>query len=150
MSKLARPYRMAAVLTALCLAGVVGQADSQADVQAVTITKFASPGTDLPFVVPDGVTSIHVVAIGGMGGMGAHSPALGGFGAVVSGDIAVKPGRPCSSTSPATAATPTTESAAVAASTAEVRVETRAPRPRARQPAAAAANPASAALLGRC
>ena len=93
MPNLARPYPMAAILTALCLACVVGQADSQADIQAATVTRFTSPGTDMPFVVPDGVTTIHVVAIGGMGGKGQFAPNAGGLGAVVSADIAVTPGQ---------------------------------------------------------
>src|SRR5581483_4224468 len=52
-----------------------------------------------PFSVPAGVSSLHVVAVGGRGGSGAGGPsdsltigAKGGLGAVVSGDIPVQPG----------------------------------------------------------
>jgi Glycine rich protein len=96
MPKFARSHaltRVAAWADTLCITWIAAQADTQADVQAVTVTKFGSPGTDMPFLVPDGVTSIHVVAIGGAGGLGAHNPASGGLGAVVSGDVAVKPGQ---------------------------------------------------------
>jgi hypothetical protein len=49
-----------------------------------------------PWTVPPGVTSLHVVAIGGngAGGQGLNGVAggLGGLGAIVSGDLAVTPG----------------------------------------------------------
>ena len=40
-----------------------------------------------PFTVPSGISSIHVLAVGGMGGLG------GGHGAVVNGDVTVRAGR---------------------------------------------------------
>jgi hypothetical protein len=84
-----RAAKVAAAAGVACLALVA----SQSAAGAATVKKFTSPVTDQPFVVPDGVTSIHVVAIGGKGGKGAHNSAPGGFGAVVSADIAVTPGQ---------------------------------------------------------
>jgi fibronectin-binding autotransporter adhesin len=41
-----------------------------------------------PFAVPAGVSTVHVVAVGGRGGTAwASLPGVGGFGAVVSGDL---------------------------------------------------------------
>jgi hypothetical protein len=54
---------------------------------------FQSTGAEQTFVVPDGVTSIHAVAIGGRGGTGSFGGAAGGLGALVSGDFAVTPGQ---------------------------------------------------------
>jgi hypothetical protein len=45
------------------------------------------------FTVPDGVTSIQVVAVGGKGGQGALIGGVGGFGANVASDLAVTPGQ---------------------------------------------------------
>src|SRR3954447_10062575 len=54
--------------------------------------RFTDPGT-ASFVVPVGVSSVHIEAIGGRGGA-AQLPgtALGGFGDDVAGDLAVTPG----------------------------------------------------------
>src|SRR4051794_28615677 len=54
--------------------------------------RFTDPGT-ASFVVPAGVSSVHIEAIGGRGGA-AQLPgtALGGFGDDVAGDLAVTPG----------------------------------------------------------
>ena len=55
---------------------------------------FTSTGAEQTFTVPAGVTSIHVVAIGGAGGAAysGYGGAPGGRGAVVSGDVSVTPG----------------------------------------------------------
>jgi Glycine rich protein len=50
-----------------------------------TVTCRYAAGSN-PFTVPAGVSSVHVVAVGGTGGLG------GGHGAVVSGDLAVSTG----------------------------------------------------------
>ncbi len=60
---------------------------------AATVTKFTFTGDTQSIVVPEGVTTMHVVAIGGRGGQGAQTQAVGGFGAVVSADVAVTPGK---------------------------------------------------------
>src|SRR5262245_17097484 len=52
---------------------------------------FAYTGSEQQFVVPEGVTSIHVVLVGGAGGNG-YPFAQGGQGAMVEGDLSVTPG----------------------------------------------------------
>ena len=64
--------------------------------RAATDTVSFSTG-EHAIVVPAGVTSLHAVAVGGQGGAVAGGlpgapPLAGGFGAVVTGDIAVTPG----------------------------------------------------------
>lgn len=57
---------------------------------------FSAIGGEQVFVVPQGVTSIHVVAVGGKGGGGVHGfgpPSPGGFGATAVADLAVTPGQ---------------------------------------------------------
>nr|WP_246324744.1 fibronectin type III domain-containing protein [Petropleomorpha daqingensis] len=63
--------------------------------QAETTTQFFSyTGGEQTFVVPDGVTSIHVLAVGGHGGEVEQSPPIrGGSGAVVEADADVAPGQ---------------------------------------------------------
>jgi hypothetical protein len=58
--------------------------------QAATET-FPTTGGEQTFTVPVGVTSVHVVAIGGSGGTG--SGVAGGVGALTAGDLAVTPGQ---------------------------------------------------------
>jgi hypothetical protein len=72
---------------ALCCAGAAVVSTARAD----TAT-FAVPG-DHAFVVPEGVSSVHVVAVGGHGGKGYLNPAAGGFGARTTADIPVTPGQ---------------------------------------------------------
>jgi uncharacterized repeat protein (TIGR01451 family) len=50
---------------------------------------FPGTGAEQSFTVPDGVTSLHIVAIGASGGI---STSAGGGGAIVAGDISVTPG----------------------------------------------------------
>src|SRR5690242_17739744 len=57
-------------------------------VNAITCT-YTTAG-DNSFTVPAGVTSVHLAATGGSG---AAAGAVGGFGAVASGDLAVTPGQ---------------------------------------------------------
>jgi len=61
---------------------------------AADTVSFSFTGGEQTFVVPAGVTGLHVVAVGARGGgaSGLASGAEGGFGAVVSGDVAVSPG----------------------------------------------------------
>jgi hypothetical protein len=64
--------------------------------QAATTT-FSFTGGEQTFVVPQGVTSLNVVAIGGEGGTGASGTGgtggAGGFGARAVADLAVNPGQ---------------------------------------------------------
>jgi hypothetical protein len=59
------------------------------------VQRFSSTGTKQFFAVPAGITNIHVVAIGGMGGRGGGatpSTATPGRGAVATADVSVTPG----------------------------------------------------------
>jgi hypothetical protein len=79
-----------ASLAALCaLVGALTWAAASA--QAVTQT-FNPTGGEQTFTVPAGVSSVHVVAVGGHGGAGGNSGGAGGAGAFVSGDLTVTPG----------------------------------------------------------
>jgi hypothetical protein len=60
---------------------------------APTVTRFDFTGAQQSFTVPAGITSMHVVAIGGKGGANHYQTVFGGFGAVVSADVAVTPGQ---------------------------------------------------------
>jgi hypothetical protein len=71
---------------------IVGLVAWSASASAETKT-FTYTGTEQEFDAPAGVTSVHVVAIGGAGGEGFEG-APGGRGAVVSGDLSVTPGAP--------------------------------------------------------
>jgi len=62
---------------------------SVASAQATTLT-YLYTGGEQTFTVPAGVTTLHVVAIGGAGGSSAVS---GGAAAQVTGDLAVTPGQ---------------------------------------------------------
>jgi hypothetical protein len=59
--------------------------------QAATTT-FTHTGAEQTFVVPGGVTSVHVVVIGGAGGEGGEG-VLGGQAARVEADLSVTPGQ---------------------------------------------------------
>ncbi|MGA8805869.1 MAG: hypothetical protein WB866_14365, partial [Solirubrobacterales bacterium] len=94
-------------LACLCFAATAQPA--AADTQA-----FGFTGFEQTYVVPDRVHAVRVVAAGGRGGVGSDNPmgsggtffgGLAGFGARVEADLAVAPGRPCSSRSAVTAAT---------------------------------------------
>src|SRR4051794_21900765 len=62
-----------------------------ATAQAATHTdSFGYTGGEQTFTVPEGVSSVHVVAIGGSGGAGEFGS--GGQGARVTGDVPVTPG----------------------------------------------------------
>jgi hypothetical protein len=81
--------RLTAQWVACALFGCVSVASASA-AQAST-TAFTTTG-EHAFVVPAGVTSVHVVAIGGRGGTSSGGPA-GGLGAVASADLAVTSGQ---------------------------------------------------------
>jgi hypothetical protein len=88
---MARGWGALAVVAAGGLAAVVGPAGS-ASASTVSVptqaVSFATVG-EHAFTVPLGVTSVHVVAIGGRGG-GGYVP--GGLGARVEADVRVSPG----------------------------------------------------------
>lgn len=73
-------------LIAACVAAML--AVSAASAQATTLT-YLYTGGEQTFTVPAGVTTLHLVAIGGAGG---SSAVLGGAAAQVTGDLAVTPG----------------------------------------------------------
>lgn len=94
-----RPQRRlaaAAASTAAICAGALWLALSSASgaTSSATVTKvFNSTGSEQTFKVPDGVTSINVIAIGGKGGDGGASGGAGGIGARVSANLSVTPGQ---------------------------------------------------------
>ena len=71
--------------------GVAHAAGSCSTTAGVTTCTFGPTGAEDTFTVPDGVSSIHVVATGAPGAMSATSFAAG-RGAEVSGDLTVTPG----------------------------------------------------------
>jgi hypothetical protein len=85
-----RPARWAAVtaaaLSASALSVVTLAAPAHADVRAKSYT---GSGT---FVVPEGMTKVHVIAVGAPGGWAYQGLALGGRGARVEADLAVTGG----------------------------------------------------------
>jgi hypothetical protein len=72
---------------ALCCAGAAVVSAARGD----TAT-FAGSG-EHSFVVPEGVSSVHALAVGGRGGAGYSNPASGGFGAKIVADLPVTPGQ---------------------------------------------------------
>ncbi len=80
---------LAVALGLLALAGPC--ASAQASGGTVTRT-YGEPGTESTFVVPAGVESVQVVAIGGEGGWNEQAEVEGGHGARVSGRLSVTPG----------------------------------------------------------
>jgi hypothetical protein len=82
----------AAVAAALAPAGVALAEPSCTTAAGTTTCVFPSIGAEQTFVVPDRVTSVHVVAHGAAGATSVFGRAGGGRGAVVSGDLAVTGG----------------------------------------------------------
>jgi Glycine rich protein len=76
-----------ALIGALAALGVLATAPSA----LATTTTFNYTGQEQQFFVPDGVTSIHVVAIGSLGGASAFNSVLGGAAGKVTADLAVSP-----------------------------------------------------------
>jgi hypothetical protein len=58
-----------------------------------TPTTFTYTGGEQSWVVPDGVTRVHVTLVGGHGGHNTQTTANGGSGALVEADLAVTPGQ---------------------------------------------------------
>jgi hypothetical protein len=80
------PVRLPAVLAALAVSLLAATA---AEAETATRTFFA---TEEAFLVPPGVTSIHVKAFGGHGGSNARGVS-GGRGALIEGQLEVTPGQ---------------------------------------------------------
>ena len=79
-------WRVAGVVIACCCGlGLLGAGSALAEE-----AKFGYTGAEQTFVVPAGVTSVQVVAIGSEGGTVTNA-ALGGVGAVVRGELSVTP-----------------------------------------------------------
>lgn len=57
-----------------------------------TSVPFLYTGAEQTWLVPDGVNTIHVALVGGMGGGNATGSGVGGHGATVTGDLSVTPG----------------------------------------------------------
>ena len=72
--------------------GVAHAAGSCSTTAGVTTCTFGPTGAEDTFTVPDGVSSIHVVAAGAPGAVGARGRSAG-RGAEVSGDLTVTPGQ---------------------------------------------------------
>jgi glycine rich protein len=70
------------------LGGLLWSPAAQADTATYVFT-----GTEQAFIVPAGVTTVHVVAVGAQGGTGFANPFGGAFGAESSADVPVTPGQ---------------------------------------------------------
>ena len=84
-----RLARFSVVSAAMCL----GLATGGSGIARATTKSFFFTGAEQTFKVPAGVTSLHVVAVGGRGGTGAANSNSGGFGARATADLAVTPGQ---------------------------------------------------------
>jgi hypothetical protein len=90
MSFARKGVRTALVAVGCAVGLLAGASSALAETKAFTYT-----GKEQEFKVPAGVTSVHVVAVGGAGGIGgsvAGTAGAGGLGAVVSGNLGVKAG----------------------------------------------------------
>src|SRR6185312_1564249 len=88
----ARMRGIARGIVAVAAVGLVSAAGTT-QASAATVKRFTFTGGQQFFAVPDGVTSLHVVAIGGRGGTGAaNTTSPGGFGGVATADVKVTPG----------------------------------------------------------
>lgn len=90
---------LAAVFVGLIGAAGAGALPAECSQSGFTVTCTYTSGAN-PFTVPKGVSTLHVVAVGGSGGAGAgidsqggpRSGGVGGAGARVDGDLTVTPG----------------------------------------------------------
>ncbi|HXD54233.1 MAG TPA: glycine-rich protein [Solirubrobacteraceae bacterium] len=87
-------HRGPALVAAIALGAALAAAWPVAPAGAVTTATFPYTGAQQKFIVPAGVTSVHVLAVGGAGGNG-FGPGGGPSGAPaeVSGDLEVLPGQ---------------------------------------------------------
>ena len=82
----------AAIIGVFSLLGLLGMAASASAATTATAS-FTAPGT-YTFVVPTGVSSLMVTAVGGAGGSGAAGTQAGGLGATVTATVPVSGGEP--------------------------------------------------------
>jgi len=92
-----RRWRVGAALVAALTFGTLVALVVASAAGAETVSKtFNYTGAEQTFTVPEGVTSLHVVATGAAGGASSQQTcrpiAAGGRGAVVSGNLTVSPG----------------------------------------------------------
>lgn len=81
------------VLALLAVFGVAVLASAASAAAAVTTTvQYGFTGAAQTFVVPNGVTSIHILAAGARGGDNGNGSRSGGMGALVQADLPVTPG----------------------------------------------------------
>ena len=93
---LAALVALVAAMAALLLAYNASPARAAGDCSTTagtTTCTYSPTGAEDTFVVPDGVSTIHVVATGAPGAVGVRG-ATAGRGATVSGDLTVAPGQP--------------------------------------------------------
>lgn len=84
----------ALTFTGLLCAAVLSLSLSSAGAAPASGTKtFASTGVPETFSVPDGVTKIHVLAVGAHAGGGQFPGGDGGFGGTATADVPVSPGQ---------------------------------------------------------
>jgi hypothetical protein len=82
-----RSLRLSLLLVMFGFCFVIGSATARADT-----TSLQSTGAEQTFTVPYGVLSVHMVAVGGQGGVGHAAGASGGLGAQADADLSVSPG----------------------------------------------------------
>jgi hypothetical protein len=111
------PRRLTATTPIAALACLLFALVGATAARAETVS-FGFTGSEQTLPIPAGITSVHVVAVGGRGGTGTGNVAAGGFGARVSADLVVTPGQIPSSRSAASAATVPGSSVEVEGSTA--------------------------------
>src|SRR5439155_17084364 len=95
-SWLSKEADMQARLTAAAVLAIAAQALAPvngARAALPTPTTFSYTGAEQSWLVPNGVTRVHVTLIGGRGGGNAQVTAAGGRGAAVAADLDVTPGQ---------------------------------------------------------
>jgi hypothetical protein len=89
-----RRFLVAAIMAATIFAIGLWASLTPANGATASATKtFSFTGAEQVFIVPDGITSINVRAVGARGGAGGPTGAAGGFGAVATADLPVTPGQ---------------------------------------------------------
>jgi VCBS repeat-containing protein len=92
--RIAALVTLVAAMAALLIASDASPARAEGDCSTtarITTCTFASTGSEDTFVVPEGVSSVHVVATGAPGSVGSMGGGTAGSGAKVSGDLPVEP-----------------------------------------------------------
>ena len=95
LGAVAASVALLAAMAALLIAYDASPAHAAGDcstTSGTTTCTYAPTGSEDTFLVPEGVSTIHVVATGAPGGVG-NGGAPGGLGAQVSADLAISPGQ---------------------------------------------------------